>query len=76
MSYNVTLQCGCIVYVARHPATGEAHTRIIEAKAPQCPVRCHQVGLRLDLVELLPDPQYWRQLAAVRPLPRGRSGRA
>ena len=75
MSYTLTLQCGCSVYVATHPATTEAHTRVIESTGPGCGERRHEVGLRLEIVDLLPDPQYWRQLGAVR-APRPRSGRA
>jgi hypothetical protein len=58
MSYNLTLQCGCIVYVARHPETGIAHTRVIESRGRCCRVRRHEVGLRLYLWEILPDPNY------------------
>ena len=57
MSYNLTLPCGCLIYVACHPATGIAHTRIIERRGPGCRVRRHEVGLRLYLWELLPDPK-------------------
>jgi hypothetical protein len=55
MSYNLSLQCGCVVYVACHPDTGLPHTRVIETRASACPVRRHEVGLRLALWELLPD---------------------
>jgi hypothetical protein len=55
MSYNVTLQCGCIVYVACHPETGVAHTRVLEGRGRLCLVRTHEVGVRLALAELLPD---------------------
>ena len=58
MSYNLTLQCGCMVYVACHPRTAIAHTRVIERRDPGCRVRRHEVGLRLHLWELLPDPQH------------------
>jgi len=56
MSYTLTLQCGCTVYVARHPVSGLSHTRIVEKRGLQCNVRRHEVGLRLFLWELLPDP--------------------
>jgi hypothetical protein len=56
MSYNVTLWCGCAVYVSCHPTTRLAHTRIIEARGAACPVRRHEVGARLWLWELLPPP--------------------
>ena len=63
MSYNLTLPCGCLIYVACRPDTGVAHTRIIERRGPGCRVRRHEVGLRLYLWEILPDPKY-------RPRPR------
>jgi hypothetical protein len=56
MSYNLTLQCGCSVYVSVQPRTRIAHTRIIQSRGERCHVRRHQVGLRLYLWELLPDP--------------------
>jgi len=55
MSHNITLYCGCVVYVACHPHTGVAHTRVLEHRHPLCPIRKHEVGLRLALWELLPD---------------------
>ncbi len=58
MSYNLTLQCGCVVYVSCHPATRLAHTRIIQARAAGCRVRKHEVGVRLFLWEILPDPAH------------------
>jgi hypothetical protein len=54
MSYTLTLQCGCSVYVACHPRTGVAHTRIIEFRGAACDIRRHEVGLRLALWEALP----------------------
>jgi hypothetical protein len=54
MSYVVTLECGCDVYVARNPQTGLAHTRIIESRSLHCPIRSHAVGVRLQPWELLP----------------------
>jgi len=56
MSYNITLQCGCTVYVACHPVTGTAHTRVLEKRHPACAVRSHEVGLHLEQWELLPQP--------------------
>jgi hypothetical protein len=56
MSYDLTLQCGCVVYVSAHPATRLVHTRIIQSRGEQCRVRRHEVGLRLYLWELLPEP--------------------
>lgn len=58
MSYNLTLQCGCLVYVACHPITGKAHTRVIERRGAQCSKRTHDVGARLFLWDLLPDPRH------------------
>ena len=58
MSYNLTLPCGCVVYVSCHPRTRIAHTRIIQARAPACRVRKHEVGARLYLWELLPNPAH------------------
>jgi hypothetical protein len=54
-SYNVTIRCGCSVYVSCHPGTGVAHTRIIEWRAQTCGNRTHAVGARLGVWELLPD---------------------
>jgi len=58
MSYTLTLPCGCIVYVACHPISHVAHTRIIERRGPCCHVRRHEVGVRLGLWEILPDPHH------------------
>ena len=55
MSYNLTLHCGCTVYVSCDPKTQAAHTRIIEGRGPSCRVRKHEVGFRLHLWDLLPD---------------------
>jgi hypothetical protein len=55
MSYTVTLWCGCRVYVSCNPATGIAHSRIVEAHDKACPIKRHEVGARLWLWELLPD---------------------
>lgn len=55
MSYNLLLDCGCTVYVACHPRTREAHTRIIEFRGARCAVRRHEVGLKLYVWELLPE---------------------
>jgi hypothetical protein len=57
MSYTVTLWCGCRVYVSCHPVTRIAHSRIVEHRGDSCPVRRHDVGARLWLWELLPDPR-------------------
>ena len=55
MSYNLTLDCGCLVYVACDPRTDVPHTRVIERRAATCRVRKHDVGVRLNLWDLLPD---------------------
>ena len=57
MSYAITLWCGCSVYVSCDPKTGLAHTRIIERRSAACTDRRHEVGLRLRLWEMLPDPR-------------------
>lgn len=54
MAYSVPLPCGCDVYVACHPISGIAHTREIERRHPDCPIRKHAVGTRVWLWELLP----------------------
>ena len=57
MSYTVALWCGCTVYVACNPQTRIAHSRVIERRGPECRIRTHQIGARLWLWELLPDPR-------------------
>ena len=60
-SHTLTLDCGCTVYVACHPASGLAHSRILETHAPGCHLRRHERGTRLLLWELLPGP--WHSAA-------------
>lgn len=55
-SYTLTLACGCTVYVACHPMSGIAHTRVVETHARHCGSRRHERGARLSLWEILPDP--------------------
>ena len=55
MSYNLTLWCGCVVYVSCHPRTRVAHSRVIERRGAACRDRRHEVGTKLWLWELLPD---------------------
>jgi len=55
MSYNLTIHCGCVVYVSCHPKTRVAHTRVIQSRGAGCSVRKHEVGARLFLWEILPD---------------------
>ena len=62
MSYTLTLHCGCRVYVACHPRTRVAHTRIIERREPRCRSRRHDVGTRLWLWEMLPDRETHAQV--------------
>jgi len=57
MSYTVALWCGCTVYVACNPQTRIAHSRVVERRGPMCRIRTHEVGARLWLWELLPDPR-------------------
>ena len=75
MSYNLTLQCGCLVYIACDPLTTVAHARIIERRDPGCRVLKHEVGLRLSLWEIVtalgevePDPE-------PRPVPHAEAAR-
>jgi hypothetical protein len=65
MSYNIDMACGCVIYVSTHPVSGVAHTRIIEMRGRECAVRRHEVGLRLQLWELLPDPARGRPIESV-----------
>jgi hypothetical protein len=58
MSYTLTLQCGCTVYVACHPQTRIAHTRVIQGRGTACRTRAHAIGVRLFLWEMLPDPAH------------------
>ena len=58
MSYTVTLGRGCEVYVSCHPRTNAAHTRVIERRGQACRVRVHDIGVRLQLWELLPEPAH------------------
>jgi hypothetical protein len=53
MSYTITLQCGCVVYVACHPETHVAHTRVIESVGDRCDERRHERGVRVFPWELL-----------------------
>ena len=56
MSYTFTLHCGCSVYVACDPASNVAHSRVIESRGTTCPIRRHEIGLKLRLWEILPPP--------------------
>lgn len=83
MSYTIDLPCGCLVYVSCHPVTGFAHTRVVQHRSAGCRVRRHEVGARVYLWELLPDPRHspmptfndepqLLQRAARRAVPHGR----
>ena len=61
LSPTLTLLCGCTVYVSRDPRTGFAHTRILERRGADCRTRRHDVGVRVWIWELLPDPSYTMQ---------------
>ena len=61
MSYTLTLDCGCTVYVACDPKTQAAHTRVLESRGPACHVRKHEVGLKMYVYDLLPDRAVPRQ---------------
>ena len=56
MSHTLALTCGCVVYVSCDPRTTVAHTRIIERRGSACAVRRHEVGARLYLWEIPPEP--------------------
>lgn len=62
MSYTLTLDCGCQVYVACDPKTQVPHTRILESRGSTCAVRKHEVGLRMNVWDLLPDHGPARQV--------------
>src|SRR5262245_53359328 len=64
MSYTLTLQCSCIVYVACDPKTGLSHTRIVERRGPHCRIRRHDVGTRIYLWEILPSPHLTERLGS------------
>jgi hypothetical protein len=70
MSYVVTLQCGCEVYVSCHPRTGLAHTRVIERRAAACRIRSHAIGIHLPLWELLPEVVAHATPNSQRPTPK------
>lgn len=69
MSYAITLWCGCRLYVACHPQTGVAHSRVIERRGAACRERGHDVGVRLALWELLPKSRIEEPAAAARAAP-------
>ena len=70
MSYNLTLRCGCLVYIACDPLTSVAHARIIERRDPGCRVRKHEVGLRLSLGEIVTELEEIQPEPEHQPVPR------
>lgn len=75
MSYNLTLRCGCLVYIACDPLTTVAHARIIERRDPGCRVLKHEVGLRLSLWEIVTDLGEIEPDLEHRPVPRAEAAR-
>src|SRR5581483_847566 len=67
MSYYLTLPCGCLVYVACHPQTRVAHTRVVERRGEACRTGRHDVGARVFLWEMLPEPTRNTELTAPTP---------
>lgn len=57
MSHTIPLWCGCRAHVSCHPDTGIAFSRILEARGSACPFERHDVGVRLWLWEMLPEPR-------------------
>lgn len=56
MSYELTLDCGCVILVSCDPRTPTAaQKRILAARGATCVVTKHRVGLRVFLWDLLPD---------------------
>jgi hypothetical protein len=47
--------------VSCNPKTRIAHARVLERRGENCPIRRHEVGTRLWLWELLPDPGHAEQ---------------
>ncbi len=76
MSYNLTLECGCVVYVSCHPRTGVAHTRVIERRGATCRQRMHDRGVRLWLWDLLPPDDHAHPYVQRERLAHGAHGRA
>jgi len=74
MSYNLTLPCGCLVYVACHPETRLAHTRVVERRGEACPVARHGVGARIYLWDMLPEPTRNTDLTPLTPRRNRSSG--
>ena len=56
MSYTLTLDCGCIAYVAAEAGESQTPTRVLQSRAAACRVKSHQVGVRVWIWELLPGP--------------------
>jgi hypothetical protein len=58
LSYDLSLQCGCVLRVSRDPETGIALRRVIQSRGARCCDTRHQIGLRLYLWEILPDRKH------------------
>lgn len=71
MSHTLTLQCGCVVYVACHPKTAVAHARVVERRGAACQVRKHEIGTHLYLWEILPVQEGRNGVAHVPPIEWG-----
>ena len=55
MSYTLTLDCGCTVYVSAALTGSMIPTRVLQSRDPDCRVEGHRVGVRIWLWELLPQ---------------------
>lgn len=55
VSYDLTLQCGCVLRVARDSRAATGPIRVVETRGDRCAIRTHEAGARLYLWELLPD---------------------
>ena len=64
MSYEITLWCGCRLYVACHPETGVAHSRIIERRMAVWPTTAassipRPLAARMLAGALLESMRWW-----------------
>jgi hypothetical protein len=56
MSYTLTLNCGCTVFVREDPDGGTPPVRTLQGRGDDCRLARHAVGVRVWLWDLLPDP--------------------
>jgi hypothetical protein len=56
MSYNLRLQCGCLVVVSCHAQTAGVDACVIQTRGFGCRVMRHEAGFRLFAWEILPEP--------------------